>query len=1210
MADPTIYVYGDIEMARQVIQGMNAILGSSPWKSFAPDPTNEYQGGGFFVFALMLTLWGAVLGWFIHQRFNLAPLILSFLIFVVMTVPKTDLAIEDVLSGASVIVGDTPVGIAVIASLGSTMAYRVAEKYNTQFTPLMASKSVMFDGGFVSPLRLMLALRKMVPRTHDPYFLGNMARYMKECAQRSVGAGLTDYNSASGKVYWLLAHPRASFATYKTTLNPQGTGMACASVGALLTGELDKYLGGTDPRQIAKKELNAALARPVGLAYGGMIPEWEWSDAVNAVRIGTGMDAAESRLFMADLLFHNWAASSMECGIAGDNYEFRECLSGMLEASEAAKVDTAMGASIFQKVMIPLMNILTYLFYGLSPIVIVIAVAMGIQGVGIILKYAFFGFWVQSWMPTAVFINYVTVEQIKNDLANFKVAWSDGALNISHFYDVVSTKLMVASDILAATPVITLAVLSGGAYAFTNLASAAGRAAAGKTDASSTAPKTRKVEPLSNFAGFNHSNHARNLRDKGPLGFAAYASTAVADPNASIQSFMGSSAATTNLSQARSAAQARTQGLTKRVTAGYGKMGRVMTSAEFSATATTTGGKNHTITGSDIKTVTNRAMEKLGVSDKTSEDTKNQIRGYLAGTANLGADGGLNTPEKRAKAIDKLLKNLKKLGINTQVQDVADFVKDYVESASHDRGVDLERMRQGTLNTADMAQFMRAASRSRNAAFRKASEETEQYQTQLEQSVAEQEELRDTAARMESLSRQTGGNLADQYYANAATGNLPRRDWSPFAFNAWLDRQGLPAEEALQIKRRFAENYDANLQWLARHDDTLLPKNQEDLAALKTWQDFRSFTHPGTMGAFSTKQGEQLRDYFGHGEQPDLRQDIWNGLKKGEALDGVDPTGRAGQILEEGGRNIGRDAEASARSIYTEADPSQLYGDGMTAALATSRNGASRAVAAFANNRASAEAKTRMGITRAAIFSNLSTTIVGKAAELNDWAKEWATAGVLTGGEMADANYQTKHQLMAIVQEARVKEMEEKVAALGAHMETLNASPVTTDVKQHEQAVYQELQNELTNARAYLQTLRETGETGAFDVRGFMQQSWRQEATLFGFSGDAKAKYVDTRQALSYGVDDDTLEWMRPQPSQYSRTQDYRAALAGYEAARVVGEYRDGTPGIDTWDKEQDQRLKTIIDQYHTGRPISPAGDDTGGTFFNPARLDPAPREP
>ena len=77
------------------------------------------------------------------------------------------------------------------------------------------------------------------------------------------------------------------------------------------------------------------------------------------------------------------------------------------------------------------------------------------------------------------------------------MAWSDGALNISHFYDVVSTKFMVASDILAATPVITLAVLSGGAYAFTNLASAAGRAAAGKTDASSTAPKTRKVEPLS-----------------------------------------------------------------------------------------------------------------------------------------------------------------------------------------------------------------------------------------------------------------------------------------------------------------------------------------------------------------------------------------------------------------------------------------------------------------------------------------------------------------------------------------------------------------------------------------------------------------------------------------------------------------------------------------------------------------------------------------
>ncbi|HIE54862.1 MAG TPA: hypothetical protein EYP90_06735, partial [Chromatiaceae bacterium] len=353
MADPTIYVYGDLEMARQVIQGMNAILNASPWRSATPDPSNDYQAGGFFVFALMLTLWGAVLGWFVHQKFNLAPLFLAFLIFVVMTVPRTTLIIEDVFSGAAIPVGDTPVGVAVIASLGSTIAYKMAERYNTQFTPLMAPRSVMFEGGFMSPLRMMLALRKMVPTTSDTFFLGNLSRYMAECGQQSSGPGLPNYATADGKVHYLLSNPRVSGITvYKTAINPEGIGINCVDAANYLTIELNEYLDGIDPARMAEKELNAALVTPVGLAYSGPNPIWDWGDTLLAVQNSTGMDVTQSRKFMADLLFHKWSASSMECGIAANNYAFRECLSGMLEASESAKIDIVIGTSIFQKIMI------------------------------------------------------------------------------------------------------------------------------------------------------------------------------------------------------------------------------------------------------------------------------------------------------------------------------------------------------------------------------------------------------------------------------------------------------------------------------------------------------------------------------------------------------------------------------------------------------------------------------------------------------------------------------------------------------------------------------------------------------------------------------------------------------------------------------------------------------------------------------------------
>ncbi|HID46187.1 MAG TPA: hypothetical protein EYP34_10580, partial [Chromatiaceae bacterium] len=401
-----------------------------------------------------------------------------------------------------------------------------------------------------------------------------------------------------------------------------------------------------------------------------------------------------------------------ECGIAGDKYEFRECLSGMLEATEAAKTEITMGASIFQKVMIPLMNILTYLFYGLAPIVIAVAVATGIQGVGIILKYAFFGFWVQSWMPAAVFINYVMIQQLRNDLSNFKLGWDRGALNITHFYDVVSTKLMVASDILAATPMITLAILGGGVYAFTSIAGSMGRAAASKSNSGANAPRIRDVQPLHTFAGFHHSNAGRNLGNKGAGN--RFMGAGVGDADAALRGVTGTTTVNTTTSNAVAAAKGRTSTVGKKLTASRNRLGQFTTSALNTVGSTLTGQSQTSTQGAYSDAVNSRLAKSLGVDTKTDRETQNHIMatvaGHLTAALALGKGGGAQGRKAAENFLAKKLGWLSAdLGGSLAAQDAAKLARRLVEGASTSDNINLDRLKEGRLTESDVGSLIHQA---------------------------------------------------------------------------------------------------------------------------------------------------------------------------------------------------------------------------------------------------------------------------------------------------------------------------------------------------------------------------------------------------------------------------------------------------------------------------------------------------------------------
>jgi len=153
----------------------------------------------------------------------------------------------------------------------------------------------------------------------------------------------------------------------------------------------------------------------------------------------------------------------------------------MTEATEQWKTDAAGEGSIFTKTVFTTVSLLLFLFIALSPIVIMVGVAMGMAGFGLFAKHALFGAWTQSWLPIAAAINAYMLIDFNKRMSDFKSAMVtvDPSVvltckTLGPFYDAVSTSIATASTMLASSGTVALAIMTGSTFALAGLASRAG----------------------------------------------------------------------------------------------------------------------------------------------------------------------------------------------------------------------------------------------------------------------------------------------------------------------------------------------------------------------------------------------------------------------------------------------------------------------------------------------------------------------------------------------------------------------------------------------------------------------------------------------------------------------------------------------------------------------------------------------------------------
>ncbi len=1218
-----IFVYGDVETARKVIEGMNMVFNSSGWYSAEGA---DYNAGGFFTFGIMLTLWGSILAWFVHQRLNFGPVLLAFLIYVVMTVPRTDLIIQDVFSGDTAVVGDTPLGIAMVASLGSSVAKKMADQFDTVFSPV-GSTSTMYQDGFASDLQLMLSLRKIIVTPKNVFFFSDLARYMANCAQ--LANPTVTYDSATGKMDYFLDHydPAGGPITYQTDANPDGVGISCAMAANFLRGELNDYMN--DVNDQASADLNAAIAAPTGLAYSSLLTKkYEFSDVAQSVQDGTGMSATEARSFMQDLLFHQWSVGAMGCGSAADELAFQECITSMTEAGETAKIDAAMQASIFQKIMVPLMNILTYLFYGLSPIVIVVAVATGLAGISIILKYALFGFWIQSWMPAALLINYVIMEQTRSAFQNFRWGVGQGAFNPVHFYDIVSTKLMVASEVMAATPMITLALLSAGAYAMSNVANGVGRSAASKADPSGAAPKLRKVDPLSEWSGVKHTNAGRNVGHNRPWVSGA----GIGDPSAITEAYMGSGQMRKTLSTQVSAAKQRVAQLTQKRMAAVQAVGSRVSKQGIGASYTTTGGGTQTITGQDMHSVQSAILDRVGGSSRLSDAKKADLTAYFKGMAGLSAKTGKGKAgaERREQLQNQMTDDLANggFGLDIGTKEAADIAHDWIEATSKEGSVDLQHVRSGSLTFGDAAQLTRAAATSENASFEQEARDVESYSDQLEEARTEQKRLEKTANTLNAYERTTGGNYAKMIYAGWQQGRPVQTGWNPDRFRGLTQaarQQGfIDAQQENALNHDFNEQYYRHLDAIQRQDPLLTPSQAESLAGFRTWLDF------GSNGAsvrfanlLNQEKGAMLQDYIGQGPGKDFLQTHGDRMAEGQAVRGPEKSGRAGQLLDSQGRGPGTlyaDGQARTNDAMSRLPfPEKAFEDAQAPAFNRYVDGGNEAEGQYKYSGHHRKYNARKYAFNAQWENSYFAAAVEKAASMSDEFQEQVTQLRTSGASVGYAWDQLGakfNKRLAAHESEVIAGLEKRLEEVNAQIPKASTEPTWFGLGDSEKTdLIQEkasLEQEIADAKAFrTELLNAAGDRPS--PKEVLQQSYRHEANLMGLSGLGAKTYVATRMAayengnLPWTDQENTLQKLRPQLKDFSgpdANARHSEALRGWLLAHKISMERNGTPGVSAW-----QGYDKIYEVMSHGSEPMGATRDTPeeGWLFNPLSLSKPP---
>ncbi|AEA65773.1 conjugal transfer protein TraG N-terminal domain-containing protein [Burkholderia gladioli] len=492
---PTLYTAGDPVPIASALNSVAMLFGGG-------DSVDSIVAGGMACMALVALI--AVIGQSVlHNRFMIGEYLVMLLAAICLFIPTTSIQVVSYFSDSGTainsqppqFVDNVPIGMAYAAGIAGLVDYTLTNKIETAFSSATADSNFMALGtdGFAKPLKLMLDMRDMFDCNTHQTTCQNIQHFVHYCKyggqNHSSTLDMTQLdNPATGAgIVGLLSSQTAGYTEYASqtvgTSITQAQIVPCTTAAQGLIATMNSYIGNapvpelfspngvtlTQDLQVVTAQNDSSAETPNSTFNTSGSAFDDYSAFIQGI---ASTNQIASNTFMINHIFSKPVLAAIQADAHPDAAATFTQIMG--DAKERARVQMAGSGSMFTEFMTSTMNIMTFLFVALTPIVAILFLAAGMRAFSIVFTYLMFGIWTQSWMPCAAIISYYTQISYQNMIGGSRVQGMMFApSNIDRLYDRTADMLASAGSMMAEAPLIMMAVMSGSMFALTSLANKA-----------------------------------------------------------------------------------------------------------------------------------------------------------------------------------------------------------------------------------------------------------------------------------------------------------------------------------------------------------------------------------------------------------------------------------------------------------------------------------------------------------------------------------------------------------------------------------------------------------------------------------------------------------------------------------------------------------------------------------------------------------------
>lgn len=454
--DFTIYSIGDSAFLEQILISVASIFGTN---------SVAHAAGVFMLLG--------VIGIFVQsiaqgsKQIDFQQVLLGWVIYAVCFIPTVNVKIEDGIDGTVRPVNNVPLGVGITGGVISNVGYELTNLFQVGFG---AISNTLTQTSFAESLKIINEIRRKSSSTGVFSALseangGNgvdvrrsVDNYIRECTLTKIDLGLETVDGMLNKpIPTAFAFNSSLYGTrlYLSPGNPDGVDYTCNEAWALVNNAIG---------QITSNNVTEALAVSAGFTnINGAALTGKVSDSLQALSQYSTDSFTFIRASILEPLYFN--------AVMGKYQDLNDFGSAIMvnQAIQQRNMQWATEQTLFMSSIRPMMAFFEGFIYAITPIMAVLVV-FGSKGLSLAGKYLQTIIWIQLWMPVLAIVNLYIHTAATRELEYLKQSNIDSLYTLNATGDIMSTWIATGGAMAAATPMISMFIVTASSYAFASLA--------------------------------------------------------------------------------------------------------------------------------------------------------------------------------------------------------------------------------------------------------------------------------------------------------------------------------------------------------------------------------------------------------------------------------------------------------------------------------------------------------------------------------------------------------------------------------------------------------------------------------------------------------------------------------------------------------------------------------------------------------------------